>query len=144
MKGWGAVCRFLRRRSRIRAIKPPTIARKTTPPTTPPATTPAFTFFCELLPPAKVGVEGEVVGVEGEVVRVEGKVIRVEDKVVGVEGEVTSAEVLVPAAPAEVDVAGRTGVDSAPPESRISECRPMGQVNVPTLSAAVTLKKLID
>jgi hypothetical protein len=98
----------LRPRRYIKAIRPPTIPTKASPPTTPPTIAPTFDFLLV----AATGAEVEV-GVE-----------------------VTSAF--------EELVAWGTGDDSGPPEAKISVCRPIiTSMNVPALSAAVTLKELL-
>ena len=56
--------------------------------------------------------------------------------------ELPVVEVEAEAVVVELPVAWGTGVDSRPPEDKISECRQICSANVPALRAAATLKVL--
>jgi hypothetical protein len=97
-----------------------TIPRKTTPPMTPPAIAPVFEWLLWAM-----GVEVAVaLGVE--VAMVVEVAMTVEERMM--------TELVVVAA----------GVDSGPPEAKISKCRSIYPSNVPAFSAAVTLNVFPD
>jgi hypothetical protein len=99
---------------------------KATPPTTPPTIAPTFNSL--LVTATEVGVEETELEVEATEVGIEVVIGVVEMPVVDAEVEATEVGVEVAIGVVEMPVVDAgTGDDSEPPETKISECRPIGR-----------------